>query len=59
VLLPTHLSDRLAEVEQELLQAAMDRARFNQRVAADLLGLSYDQLRGKLRKFGIARNSGS
>jgi psp operon transcriptional activator len=59
VLLPTHLSERLAEVEQELLQAAMDRARFNQRVAADLLGLSYDQLRGKLRKHGIARDSRS
>lgn len=57
VLLPADLCERLAEVEQEMLEAAMDRARFNQRMAADLLGLSYDQLRGKLRKYGISRSA--
>jgi psp operon transcriptional activator len=36
-----------------LLNAALDKARFNQRMAADLLGLSYHQFRGKLRKFNI------
>jgi psp operon transcriptional activator len=38
----------------EFINAALERARYNQRLAADLLGLTYDQLRGKLRKHGIA-----
>lgn len=54
-LLPTDLTERLKETEQTLLRAAMERARFNQRLAADLLGLSYDQLRGKLKKYRISR----
>jgi psp operon transcriptional activator len=35
------------------LRAALEKARFNQRLAADMLGLSYHQFRGKLRKFSI------
>jgi psp operon transcriptional activator len=31
----------------------LEKARFNQRLAADFLGLSYHQLRGKLRKHGL------
>ena len=53
-LLPTDLGRRLADTEVEFIEAALERARYNQRLAADLLGLSYDQLRGKLRKHGIA-----
>lgn len=53
-LLPTDLTERLADVERDLLEAALDKARFNQRLAADLLGLSYHQFRGKLKKYGIA-----
>lgn len=53
-LLPTDLHQRLADIETELLQAALAKARFNQRLAADLLGLSYHQFRGKLKKFGIS-----
>ena len=52
-LLPADLRQRLADTETELLQAALKKARFNQRVAADMLGLSYHQFRGKMRKFGI------
>ena len=52
-LLPADLTQRLHDTEMELINAALERARFNQRLAADLLGLSYHQLRGKLRKFGI------
>ena len=52
-LLPTDLSRRLEELERDLLTAALDKARFNQRIAADLLGLSYHQFRGKLRKHEI------
>jgi len=49
-LLPTDLKARVLETERELLRAGLEKARFNQRVAADLLGLSYHQLRGKIRK---------
>ena len=55
LLLPTDLSVRMRETERELLQAALQKARFNQRVAARLLNLSYDQLRGKIRKHGLDR----
>jgi psp operon transcriptional activator len=53
-LLPLRLSERLDETEQEYLRAALEKARFNQKLAADLLGLSYHQFRGRLRKFGIS-----
>ena len=49
-LLPTDLQERLNRTERDLLAAAMEKARFNQKMAADLLGLTYHQLRGKLRK---------
>jgi len=53
-LLPADLTKRLRDTERDLLTAALDKARFNQRVAADLLGLSYHQFRGKLRKHDIS-----
>ena len=56
-LLPADLTQRIADFEQDLLDAAMRRAKYNQRLAADLLGLSYDQLRGKLRKYDIRRSA--
>ena len=49
-MLPVNLKERLADTERELVVAALERARFNQRVAANLLGLTYHQLRGKIRK---------
>ncbi len=52
-LLPADLKQRLLDTEEELLSAALEKARFNQRLAADLLGLSYHQFRGRLRKFDI------
>ena len=54
-LLPTDFKTRMRESEKELLQAALEKGRFNQRVAADLLSLTYDQLRGKLRKHKLDR----
>jgi len=54
-LLPTDLPARLNDLEKDLVSAAMERARYNQRIAADLLGLSYDQLRGKLKKHRVSR----
>lgn len=52
-LLPADLTQRLVDTEVGLLTAALEKARFNQRKAADYLGLSYHQFRGKLRKFNI------
>lgn len=56
-LLPADLKRRLIELETDLLNAALEKSRFNQRIAADLLGLSYHQFRGKLRKFDIPAKS--
>ena len=53
-LLPMDMKQRLGDMEVECLTAALDKARFNQRMAADLLGLSYHQFRGKLKKHGIS-----
>jgi len=58
-LLPTDLGKRLEDTEIGLLHAALEKSRFNQRLAADLLGLSYHQFRGKLRKFNIRSKPGS
>jgi psp operon transcriptional activator len=52
-LLPTELKSRMIEIEMEYLQVALEKARFNQRVAANLLGLSYHQFRGKIRKHSM------
>jgi len=52
-LLPADLKQRLIDTETGMLEAALEKTRFNQRMAADLLGLSYDQFRGRVRKFGI------
>ncbi|MGI9202809.1 MAG: phage shock protein operon transcriptional activator [Woeseiaceae bacterium] len=51
--LPVDLGRRMSEVEKEFVEAALRRAKFNQRVAASLLGLSYHQLRGKIRKHSL------
>ncbi len=53
-LLPTNLTERLRDTEKGLVEAALDQARFNQKMAADLLGLTYHQFRGKLKKYGIS-----
>jgi len=58
-LLPADLTQRLRDTERDLLVAALDKSRFNQRMAADLLGLSYHQFRGKLRKHDISARPGS
>jgi psp operon transcriptional activator len=52
-ILPTDLPARIDEVEKEYLQAALEKSRFNQRVAANLLGLSYHQFRGRIRKHAM------
>jgi psp operon transcriptional activator len=51
--LPMDFCARIAEIEIEWLKLALERARWNQRKAADLLGMSYHQLRGYLRKYKL------
>jgi psp operon transcriptional activator len=50
------ISDLRAAVdgyERSILEATMARCRFNQKVAAEALGLSYDQIRHALKKHGL------
>jgi psp operon transcriptional activator len=49
--LPVNLPEVLAATERRLLQQALAKARFRQREAANLLGLSYDQFRGLYRRY--------
>ncbi len=51
--LPVDFRAEIERIEIEWLQAAMQQARFNQRKAAELLQLSYHQLRGYLRKYKL------
>jgi psp operon transcriptional activator len=48
-------SDRMAQIERQLLRDALHSNGNNQRATARALGLSYDQLRGMVRKYGLAR----
>ncbi|BEQ13708.1 phage shock protein operon transcriptional activator [Desulfoferula mesophila] len=49
---PRPFKEAVAAYERRLLRQALEDARFNQRRAAELLGLTYHQLRGLLRKYG-------
>jgi psp operon transcriptional activator len=59
-LVPTELPDDLRayldQTERALVEAALEETRNHQGQAARRLGLSYDQLRGILRKHDIGRN---
>ncbi len=46
--------EAVAQLEIQLLRAALKATRFNQRKAAKRLGLTYDQMRGQLRKHKAA-----
>ena len=45
------------EFEIDLLNRALEEGRFNQRRAAELLGLTYHQLRGYLKKYNLLKQS--
>ncbi len=51
--LPLDWKSHLADYERRLLCQALEQSRHHQRQAAGLLGLSYDQLRGLLRKYQL------
>jgi psp operon transcriptional activator len=55
--LPLDLKLWMNEQEKQLIDQALRQARFNQRKAADLLALTYHQLRGMLKKHGIQVNA--
>ncbi|EWH11854.1 helix-turn-helix domain-containing protein [Catenovulum agarivorans DS-2] len=50
---PLNFKDKTAEYEIYLIKSALREARFNQRKAADLLEVSYHQLRGYLKKYQL------
>ncbi|WP_411887996.1 helix-turn-helix domain-containing protein, partial [Hydrocarboniphaga effusa] len=52
---PLDFEHEVAEFETRLLKGALDAARYNQKKAAELLGLTYHQYRGQLRKYGLLR----
>lgn len=49
-----NLSDALRDYEISLIQEALTTHRHNRKKAAKALGLTYDQLRGRMRKYGDA-----
>ncbi len=54
ITLPTNLTERTRMLEIRLIQAALEQSRFHQQKAATLLGLSYHQFRGLLRKHELS-----
>lgn len=50
--------DRMRDMEVQLLRAALAENGQNQRRTAQALGLTYDQMRGLVRKYGLARKAG-
>lgn len=54
---PIDLKQSMADREVELIQQALELAQFNQKKCADLLGLTYHQLRGYLKKYQLLEKS--
>ncbi len=55
--LPDDFKAHVAAYEEQLLRRALEANRFNQRRTAQALGLTYAQLRGYLKKYGISAKS--
>ena len=55
--LPRNLRAALEQQEASWLEQALDQTTNNQKQAATLLGLSYDQIRGLMRKHGLRSRS--
>ena len=54
---PFDLRDALNEIEKRWTEEALAATGWNQKDAAERLSLSYDQMRGLIRKHGLARNA--
>jgi two-component system, NtrC family, response regulator len=50
------LAARVDAFERALCRDALERSRFNQREAAEMLGLTYDQFRQRYRKYGLGKD---
>ena len=55
---PVDFKSVIQETEIEILKTALEANKFNQRKTADHLGLTYDQLRGYLRKYKLLSKAG-
>jgi psp operon transcriptional activator len=53
---PYDFKQRIQDEEIRLIKDAMERCRFNQKKTAEFLGMTYHQLRGYLRKYGLTEN---
>ena len=51
--LPLELKSHVADYETHLIEQALEQAKHNQRKAAELLGLTYHQFRGYLKKYDL------
>jgi psp operon transcriptional activator len=52
---PIDLRATVSELERKLLEEALEKAQYRQTAAAELLGLSYHQLRGLLKKHSLPK----
>lgn len=50
---PIDLKEAMADREVSIIQQALEQSQFNQKKCADLLGLTYHQLRGYLKKYQL------
>jgi two-component system response regulator PilR (NtrC family) len=51
--LPISLPDHLDQVERELIRRALGKTNFNRTQAAELLGISFRQLRYRMQRLNI------
>jgi psp operon transcriptional activator len=56
--LPSDFRAAIHAYEHDILSLALERAQFKQTIAADLLGLSYHQFRGLLKKHSLPERQG-
>ncbi len=50
---PMDLKTSMAELEIDILKSALEKSQFNQKKCAELIGLTYHQLRGYLKKYQL------
>ena len=51
--LPSSLPDYLDDIERDVIRQALARTHFNRTKAADLLGISFRQLRYRMQRLSI------
>ena len=49
----TNLGDKVEDVQRQAIVDALEKTRYNKTAAAKLLGLSFRQLRYRIKKLGI------